>query len=218
MKNNSLSRRGAVLALAFSVYCLCSFPARAGTIAENTAGGSTSSQDGYWGQSFTTSAGSFGNITINFFSSFDFGTGTANTPYALGTGFLLSLPYTGNPSAFDCATDPGCLGQATASGGFYTFASGVTLAGSTQYFFYENAVIPTGAIWGGNVYGGGQAYFTPTDAAYNAQGGSIDFRVTGTSVSAVPDSGASVVLLSVTFVGILFLQHILGGRTFRAFD
>ena len=69
------------------------------------------------------------------------------------------MQYTGTPSALSSAT-PGFLGQATASGGFYTFDPSLILLPGTQYFFYENGFLPSGAITGGNVYAGGQAYYS----------------------------------------------------------
>jgi hypothetical protein len=110
---------------------------------------------GYSGQSFTTvTVTPESNIAFNFFSDLP-----ATTPYALGTGFLLSMEYLGTPADLSSAT-PGFLGQATASGGFYTFDPSLTLLPATQYFFYENALIPGSSIIGGNVIAGGQQYLT----------------------------------------------------------
>jgi len=180
---------GACFALALSALASLA-DARANTIAENTGGNSTNAP-GYFGQSFTTvTVSPESNVAFNFFSDF-----SATTPYALGAGFLLSMQYTGTPSALSAST-PGFLGQATASGGFYTFNPSLTLLPSTQYFFYENALIPVGAITGGNVYAGGQDYYAVSASSNFAVGTlSTNFRVTGSVVSGVPDSASTWTLL-----------------------
>ena len=126
---------------------------RANTIAENTGGDQFSYGGFYWGQSFTTvTLSPVSNIAVNLFSDVP-----STTPYALGTGFLLSMAYTGTPSSLSSAT-PGFVDQATASGGFYTFNSSLTLLPNTQYFFYENA--PLDPMPGGNHYAGGHYYYS----------------------------------------------------------
>ena len=89
------------------------------------------------------------------------------------------------------ASTPGFLGQATAPGGFYTFNPSVTLLPRTQYFFYENSLLPGGAISGGNRYAGGHDYFTDSPNSSFAPGGQIsaNFRVTGSPTN-VPDDPA----------------------------
>jgi len=115
------------------------------------------------------------------------------------------MQYTGTPSALSSAT-PGFLGQATASGGFYTFDSSLILLPGTQYFFYENGFLPSGAITGGNVYAGGQAYYSGSaDSNFVPDfGDSANFRVTGLPT---PDSASTwrLFLLGVTAtVGLKF--------------
>jgi hypothetical protein len=117
-------------------------------------------------------------------------------PYALGTVFLLSMEYTGTPSSLSSAT-LGFLGQATASGGFYTFNSSLTLLPNHQYFFYENALIPTLTLTGGNIIAGANQYasVSATNGNFFTVGSrSLNFRVTG-SPAGVPDSGTTVSLL-----------------------
>ncbi len=165
----------------------------------------------YFGQSFTTTtATAENNIVFNWFSDVP-----ATTPYALGTGFLLSSAYTGTPAGLNSAT-PGFLGQADAAGGFYTFDSSLTLFPGTQYFFYGNALIPTGAKSGGNVYAGGTAFFsTSADVNFltDPRGLSGNFRVTGSPVGAsVPDGGASALLLGLGVGALLVIQRALGRR------
>jgi hypothetical protein len=165
---------------------------RANTIAENTGGLFLFFGPYYFGQSFTTvTVSPESNIAFNFFSDVP-----ATTPYALGTGFLLSVEYLGTPSALSSST-AGFLGQATASGGFYTFDGSLTLQPATQYFFYENAPIPADAISGGNIYAGGHDYFTSSASSnFDARArGSTNFRVTGLPINGVPDSGSTWTLL-----------------------
>ncbi len=111
---------------------------------------------------------------------------------------------------------PGFLGQADAAGGFYTFAPSLTLAPGTQYFFYENALIPQGARSGGNVYPGGTTQFTfSADSNFlpNDTGLSSNFRVTGSPAGAsVPDGGASALLLGLGVAALLISQRALGRR------
>ena len=157
-----------------------------------------SSSGVYWGQSFTTvTIGPESNIAFNLFSDVP-----ATTPYAVGTGFLLSMAYTGTPSSLTSAT-PGFLGQATASGGFWTFNSSLTLLPNTQYFFYENA--PLGSISGNNFYAGGQYYYSFSGSDnFNPAGASINFRVTGLPV---PDAGSTLPLLGFALAGVAVLRR-----------
>ena len=175
--------------------------ARADTIAENT-GGTLSNPDAYIGQSFTTvTVSPESNIAFNFFSNIP-----ATTPYALGTGFLLSMQYLGTPSALSSST-PGFLGQAAAAGGFYTFNSSLILSPGTQYFFYENALIPAGSITGGNIYAGGHDYFAfSASTNFAPDPSSANFRVTGTPAT-VPDTGTTGSLLGLSLMGLAFLRR-----------
>jgi hypothetical protein len=179
--------------------------ARADTIAENTAGAFFTNFDIYAGQSFTTaSAGPVSNITFNFFSNVP-----ATTAYAIGTGFLLSIEYTGTPAGLSSST-PGFLGQASAAGGFYTFDPSLTLLAGTQYFFYENALIPQGTISGGNLYVGGHGYFaTSGSSSFSRFVNSHNFRVTGTPTS-VPENGMGALLLAFSSTILIVLRRALG--------
>ena len=113
------------------------------------------SNSGYFGQSFTTITAS---PVTNIAFSFEAAPYSTASPYALGTAYLLSSPYTGLPSGLSSQT-PGFLGVATASGGVYSFGSSVTLQPHTQYFLYENALFPDDAIYGGGQYAGGTVYY-----------------------------------------------------------
>jgi VPDSG-CTERM motif len=194
------SLRFAPLLVIAALMAFCPTLMRANTIAENTGGPDTSSSGVYWGQSFTTVAsGPESNIAFNLFSDVP-----ATTPYALGTGFLLSMAYTGTPSSLSSAT-PGFLGQANASGGFWTFNSSLTLLPNTQYFFYENAAL--GSITGNNFYAGGQYSYTFSDSGNFIDAGlSINFRVTG-SPAGVPDGGSTLSLLGFALAGVAVLRR-----------
>ncbi len=104
--------------------------ARAGILAEYT-GGTDRSCFCFAGQSATTPAGGFfDNIVFNYF---DF---TTNTAIAPGTLYVFATEYTGLPSALSGAA---FLAKSIASaGGYYIFDPALTLAGSTEYYFYND--------------------------------------------------------------------------------
>jgi VPDSG-CTERM motif len=202
--SRSSLRLAAVLVIA-ALMAFCPTLMRAVIIAENTGGTSAIGNISQYGQSFTTVTGTpESNIAFNFFSN-QF---PPTTPYALGTGFLLSMEYLGTAANLSSAT-PGFLGQATASGGFYTFDPSLTLLPATQYFFYENAVIPASAITGGNVIAGGHLYFTNGDNnPFGVSSVSLNFRVTGSPAGVgVPDGGSTVSLLSLASLGLVALRR-----------
>jgi PEP-CTERM motif len=197
-ENLMMSKRSIAASLALAAV-LVSSRAFGGVIVQNTAG-TASSAGGFVGESFTmpSPGGPWNNITFNFFSNVP-----ATTPFAIGTAFLLHQAYLGTPSNLSSAT-PGFLEASTGiTGGMYDFPAALTLNPSVTYFVYENAAIPSGAITGGNVFPGGQSYFTPTASGnFVRQGVANNFVVFGT----VPEPSALLVLVS-GLLGFGFLRR-----------
>jgi hypothetical protein len=90
----------------------------------------------YWGEAFVTNAGvGFNNLRFNFFSDL-----ADSNPTAVGTGFLLTQEFLGNPSALSNST-PGYVASAASNSAqqYYVFNPSFTIAANTQYYFYSNA-------------------------------------------------------------------------------
>ena len=188
-------------ALALACLALAAAPAQAVDIASSTGGNQTAFGGYRPGQSFTVvGSGSYTNITFNFFS--DAGT----TPFASGTGFLLSTAYSGNVAGLSSGT-AGYLGQATASGGLYDFGGSATLIAGTQYFFYSTGLLSSfGDITGSgsNLYSGGVLYSDGGgNTNYGVSSGDWNFRVNGTATG-VPDAGSTALLLALGVAGLWF--------------
>jgi hypothetical protein len=191
-----LAKTASLLSLASLAFIIT--PASAATLAEFTGGAFTVNTPGAPGQSFTvTGSGSFTNIRFNFFANFP-----ATTQFAIGTGFLLSSSYAGTPAALSSGT-AGYLGQATASGGFYNFGSGVTLVAGNQYFFYATGSVSGSDITGGTGYVGGNFFLTNGGPNFSSVGADANFRVTGDAVGA-PDGGSTALLFALGVAGLWF--------------
>ncbi len=158
----------------------------------------SSGTDAYYGQGFTVSgAGSYDDITFNFFT---YTSSTQETPYALGTGYLFSTPYAGTVAGL--SSGAGLLGSVAAANDVYTFASGLSLAAGSTYYFYEDGGVPDSTMGGvqpGSLYYtyGGSQNFTPLSDFSTA------YAVNGNSLSASPTpEPSSFALLGTGLLGV----------------
>jgi len=119
----------------------------------------------YLGVNFVTPVGgSWNNLTFNFFSG--------TVPYAGdGTLYLLSSNYTGLPTTAALSADPALLASTSTlvagpggSGLEWQFASGVTVAANTQYYVFEDVLLPSTISGLGT--GGGGIGFTGSENIY----------------------------------------------------
>lgn len=186
-----------LLLLALSLTCV---PVKAGTIVENTAG-TFASAAGYFGQSFTTpTGGPWYDIGFAFLTPGD-------APYALGSLFLTTTPYTGTPAGLSSSMAGFVAESTTISGGMWVFSSSVALQSSTTYYVYSTGNFPLHAIEGGSPISGGAGnyYYTSSSTTdFTSPGGfSANFEV-----SDAPEPGTA----SVTLLGILALAGIVARR------
>ena len=146
----------------------------------------------YLGEKFTPGgSGLYKSINFDFIT-------TGGNPYAIGTGFLLSQQYLGDPTTLS-STTAGYLGSAAASGNFYSFGSALTLQSATTYYFYENALAAPTTVAGALTTRTDVEYFYSTlGGNFTAPpGASAAFTVTGTpvaGVSQVPEPSSLVLL------------------------
>jgi hypothetical protein len=188
---------GSLAAIALTAL-LCAAPASAQTIVQNVGGDGSNDSDQWRGQSFTTPAGGpWNNIRFNQFAADN----PAVTPFAVGTGYLLSQEYLGTPAGLSNAV-PGFLAQSTGIvGGAWMFPSALTLQPNTEYWFYGADQIPEGATAGGNNAPGSTGYST-TDSGTPFEGyhnlpGDMNYRVSGTVIgvaAAAPEPGTLAML------------------------
>jgi hypothetical protein len=79
------------------------------------------------------------------------------------------------------------------------------LSPSTTYFFYENASINAGVIFGGNAYAGHQFYFSSASGSnFAGQGAPLNFRVTG---NAVPEPSAMALIFTAVVAGLFWVRR-----------
>ena len=200
-------RRFSTLVAAWFLVFLVAEPlaAPAASIASFT-GGTVANAAGFYGQSFTTAAGSTAtNITFNFYSD-----AASTMPFAAGTAYLLNEAYGGTPSALSPST-PGFLGQATAAGNVFSFGS-VTLLPSTQYFLYDNTLIAGSSFMDrGPTREGGITIRIYPALLSSWTLFSSNLLVTGTLVSSVPEP-SSLVLAGMAATAVALFHLVQNGR------
>ena len=141
------------------------------------------------GQQVTTpGSGPWNNIAINFYYSSD------GTPYAVGDLYLLSQQYLGVPSALSTLTT-GYLAMATASGNAWTFASGVTLAADTGYYFYMSSHPAQGTVsLIGTTATGYQGYGSANGTGnFATRPFEVEYTLSGTAL-AIPEPASLAIL------------------------
>ncbi len=184
---------------------------RADVLASYTTNGYINNGPQAIGQSFITTSTKLANhIVFNLFA-YDASIYPVLSPYAIGTGYLFSQAYVGTPAGLSSSA-PGFLGQAAASGNYYTFDSTLTLAPNTAYYFYEDTLIPGSTVLSGTTYTSSRVYSRSTATNYvTSTSDAVNFQVTGSPVTnAVPEIGGTALLLGLGLAGLLAAQ--------RAFD
>ena len=157
----------------------------AGVITENLSGTYDTTGSGFWlGQSVTTPAdGPWSDLSFNMISA-------GNSPYALGTLFLLAQAYSGTPGGLSSSTSGFVASTSSIVSGAWVFDSAVTVESSTTYYLYENAAISdTEVRFGINAYSGGIAYQANNSTSSYAAFASVDlqFQFQGTQAPSTPE-------------------------------
>lgn len=182
------------------ILLLCSYSARADTIAEVTTLTELNTE-AFFGQSFATPGGGpWSQITFNFFSDVP-----AATPNAVGTGFIFSSEYLGAPADLS-SSSAGFMAESTGiSGGKFIFDPLFALQPNTMYYFYGNAMFAAGTVSGGR--DGSTEYqtwaywsYAPTDNFESGfEGASANFNAAGTPI---PEA-STIALLSAGLIGLI---------------
>ena len=167
--------------MVFAADCTATAPV-INVLVQVTAG--TTGTFNWAGQSVTTPAGGpFASLRFNWFTF-------SGAPTAFGTLYLLTQEYLGLPGDLGPST-PGYVAQSVAIvDNEYRFAPGVTLNGSTQYWFYTDTQGAFVTSFFGSTYAGGDLYVTgvptlPFHKALAAAGIFLDanFKLQGTTVT-----------------------------------
>jgi hypothetical protein len=180
------------LLVAAAVMVSASLSARADTLSQYTAG-TAGDSGGYYGQGFAVSgSGTYNNIAFSFLSS-------AGAPFAQGTAYIFSSPYTGTPADLASAAS---LASGAATGNAYDFDSALTLAGGQTYYVYEDADLASNMFSGTG--GTGNLYYFSSDpgADFVNYGNTADYLATGDPIgaSATPEP-SSMALLGTALLG-----------------
>jgi hypothetical protein len=179
--------------MAFACACfIFSACAYGDTIAQFNGGTGAINLTTYTGQSFLVlGTGSYTNIAFNFYDP-------SGNPYAIGTAYLFSMPYSGTPANLKSAV--GTLGSATALSGTYAFGTGVTFTAGQTYYLFEDTAIPAGAIVGAFLSTSSFFQSDGENDIFGAVDGSANFLVTGdpSEVGAAPTPEPSSLLLLLT--------------------
>lgn len=168
-------------------------PCAATSIVQDVSGTASSRYQFFWGQSFTTPAGTgWRNVSFNFYD-------LALTPYAAGTGYLFDAAFAGTPAGL--ATAAALAVSAPANGSSYDFTPGFRLLASTSYFFYADA--PMRIRGSGTTDVGGTSVFTQNGShAFESAGGrNADFLLSGTALAVPEPASWSLLILGFAAVG-----------------
>jgi len=154
--------------------------AEAAVITQNTTGALPTVLLGFsLGQSVTTpSDGPWNNLTFNWVS-------TGGNPYAIGSLFLLSQPYTGVTANLSASTIGYIDSTSTIAGGKWAFAASTTIQANTQYYFYMSAAFngSVEVLYSVlNPYSGGSEWFSALGGPYTDLGlTDLQFQLEGTT-------------------------------------
>ena len=162
--------------------------ANANIISDNTAGSDASVTGVYWGQSVLTGSGtSWNNLQMNFY--------TGSTPIAFGNLYMFSSEYSGAPNGLSSST---YLASASDFGSTWDFAPSVTVAANTMYWFYSDSV-NSGSLTGNsdNSKPVEDYYYSFNGSSnFNNGGTAINYLLTGTPSTSVPEPATYTMLLA----------------------
>ena len=169
----------------------------AGVISSFTGGTSGSSGNFLpYGQRVESSAGGpWNNISFNFYST------AGNNPFAIGTLYLLTQAYAGTPSSLSSATAGFVASTSSIVGGTWDFDDAVTVAASTDYYFYMADAAGASLLFGAQ--NGSVAYqANNTGASYiSFPGLSLNYSLQGTVADGTVPEPGSLALAGLALAG-----------------